>query len=339
MLGTRAISTTSRRELSSSFFFPARQGAEGNSRSSDRNNGLFPSWSGQGLISTPVHCNNCVDEGFCVIICPSCITTGTQPLPQRFPHSTIWCFLFQFPVSCRFLEVIQHFFTPSSSSSRYLYVFFFVFPSLLRLLLLRLPVTSTSSSSSSSSRHLYVFFFFFFFVFPSPLHLLLLRLPVTSTSSSSSSRHLDVFLSPLRLLLRLPFTSTSSSYSPSRHLYVFFFIFPSPRRLPLTSTSSSSSSYMQVFDLLRCYASSIGSYRSIWTAYRSHFQGSRKPRIWNSLTVPFSWVQQSKNLEQPNSPIFKGPTVQEFGTALRSHFQGSNSPRIWKSLTVSFSRV
>jgi len=27
-----AISTTSRRELSSSFFFPARQGAEGNSR-------------------------------------------------------------------------------------------------------------------------------------------------------------------------------------------------------------------------------------------------------------------------------------------------------------------
>ena len=33
----RAISTTSRRELSSSFFFPARQGAEGNSRYSDRN--------------------------------------------------------------------------------------------------------------------------------------------------------------------------------------------------------------------------------------------------------------------------------------------------------------
>jgi len=34
---TRAISTTSRRELSSSFLFPARQGAEGNSRHSDRN--------------------------------------------------------------------------------------------------------------------------------------------------------------------------------------------------------------------------------------------------------------------------------------------------------------
>ena len=33
---TRTISTTSRRELSSSFF-PARQGAEGNSRHSDRN--------------------------------------------------------------------------------------------------------------------------------------------------------------------------------------------------------------------------------------------------------------------------------------------------------------
>ena len=34
----RAISTTSRRELSSSFFFPAGQGAEGNSRHSERNN-------------------------------------------------------------------------------------------------------------------------------------------------------------------------------------------------------------------------------------------------------------------------------------------------------------
>jgi len=44
--GTRAISTTSRRELSSSFFFsPARQGAEENSRHSDRNIRLFPSWS------------------------------------------------------------------------------------------------------------------------------------------------------------------------------------------------------------------------------------------------------------------------------------------------------
>ena len=55
MLGTRAISTTSRRELSSSFFFPARQGAEGYSRHSDRNISLFTSWSGWGLISTPVH--------------------------------------------------------------------------------------------------------------------------------------------------------------------------------------------------------------------------------------------------------------------------------------------
>ena len=33
--------------------FPARQGAEGSSRHSDRNINLFPSWSGQGLISTP----------------------------------------------------------------------------------------------------------------------------------------------------------------------------------------------------------------------------------------------------------------------------------------------
>jgi len=35
-------------------FFFARQDAEGNSRHSDRNISLFPSWSGQGLISTPV---------------------------------------------------------------------------------------------------------------------------------------------------------------------------------------------------------------------------------------------------------------------------------------------
>ena len=37
------------------FFFPARQGAEGNSRHFDRNISLFPSWSGYGLSSTPVH--------------------------------------------------------------------------------------------------------------------------------------------------------------------------------------------------------------------------------------------------------------------------------------------
>jgi len=35
------------------FFFPARQGSEGNSRHSDINISLFPSWTGQGLISTP----------------------------------------------------------------------------------------------------------------------------------------------------------------------------------------------------------------------------------------------------------------------------------------------
>jgi len=37
------------------FFFPARQSAKGNSRHSDGNISLFPSWSGSGLISTPVH--------------------------------------------------------------------------------------------------------------------------------------------------------------------------------------------------------------------------------------------------------------------------------------------
>ena len=37
MSGTRAISTTSRGELSSSFFFSEREVAEGNSRHSDRN--------------------------------------------------------------------------------------------------------------------------------------------------------------------------------------------------------------------------------------------------------------------------------------------------------------
>jgi len=35
-------------------FLPARQVAEGNSRHSDRNISLFPSWSGLGLISTTV---------------------------------------------------------------------------------------------------------------------------------------------------------------------------------------------------------------------------------------------------------------------------------------------
>jgi len=34
------------------FFFPARQGAKGNSGHSDRSISLFPSWSGYGLIST-----------------------------------------------------------------------------------------------------------------------------------------------------------------------------------------------------------------------------------------------------------------------------------------------
>jgi len=45
MSGTRATSTTSRSKLSSSFF-PARQGAEGNSHHSERNISLFPSCSG-----------------------------------------------------------------------------------------------------------------------------------------------------------------------------------------------------------------------------------------------------------------------------------------------------
>jgi len=43
MSGTRDISTTSRLELSSSFFFLARQGTEGNSRHPVRNISLFPS--------------------------------------------------------------------------------------------------------------------------------------------------------------------------------------------------------------------------------------------------------------------------------------------------------
>jgi len=43
-------------EMQAVIKFPpwARQGAEGNSHHSDRNTSLFPSWSGQGLISTPV---------------------------------------------------------------------------------------------------------------------------------------------------------------------------------------------------------------------------------------------------------------------------------------------
>jgi len=54
MSGTRAISTKLRRELSESLF-SARQGTEGNSRHSDRNISLFPSWSFKGLVSTPVN--------------------------------------------------------------------------------------------------------------------------------------------------------------------------------------------------------------------------------------------------------------------------------------------
>jgi len=45
MLGTREISTASRRELSSNYFF-ARGGAESNSCHSERNISLFPSWPG-----------------------------------------------------------------------------------------------------------------------------------------------------------------------------------------------------------------------------------------------------------------------------------------------------
>ena len=52
MSGTRAISTTSRRELSSSFF-PARQSAEGNLRHSDRNINLFLPGRAKDL-STPL---------------------------------------------------------------------------------------------------------------------------------------------------------------------------------------------------------------------------------------------------------------------------------------------
>jgi len=53
MSGSRAISTTSRRELSSSFFFLARQGAEGNYHHSDRN---FFSLPGQAkYLSAPLY--------------------------------------------------------------------------------------------------------------------------------------------------------------------------------------------------------------------------------------------------------------------------------------------
>ena len=44
--GRARFQTTWKRELSSSFSFPTRQGAEGNSRHSDKNISLFPSWSG-----------------------------------------------------------------------------------------------------------------------------------------------------------------------------------------------------------------------------------------------------------------------------------------------------
>jgi len=49
MSGTRAISTISRRELSSRYFFSARQGAEWNSRHSDRNITVFLSGQAKDL--------------------------------------------------------------------------------------------------------------------------------------------------------------------------------------------------------------------------------------------------------------------------------------------------
>jgi len=43
-------------------FFFARQGAEGNSHHCESNISLFPSWSGQGLISTPVYLKLSIHE-------------------------------------------------------------------------------------------------------------------------------------------------------------------------------------------------------------------------------------------------------------------------------------
>ena len=54
MSGTRAISTTSRRELLSSFFPPAKQRAEGNSCHSDRNISCFLTGQAKDL-SAPLY--------------------------------------------------------------------------------------------------------------------------------------------------------------------------------------------------------------------------------------------------------------------------------------------
>ena len=71
---TRAISTTSRRELSSCFFFLARQGAEGNSRHSERNI--------RGICTIVCHRQNWVAQFKC-----GDFSTCDAPRPGR--HKTV----------------------------------------------------------------------------------------------------------------------------------------------------------------------------------------------------------------------------------------------------------
>jgi len=72
---TRAISTTSRRELSSSFFFPARQGEEGNSRHSERNI--------RGTWTIVCHRQKLGGPGIFHLWCASSWTTENSDHPRR----------------------------------------------------------------------------------------------------------------------------------------------------------------------------------------------------------------------------------------------------------------
>jgi len=95
MSGTRAISTTSRRELSSSFFFPpARHGAEGNSRHSDRNISFFPLLVGLRTYQHPLY----------LLVTFVIFIPRAGRLTTLFSTLKIFCHPFTVAV-CNFLEI------------------------------------------------------------------------------------------------------------------------------------------------------------------------------------------------------------------------------------------
>ena len=77
-----------------------------------------------GVVRSKIHCSKCI---VAISMCGvNNIHSSSSPSYDRFiasskvryPHSSIWCCLFQLPVSSRFFKVIQQLLTSSSSSSR-----------------------------------------------------------------------------------------------------------------------------------------------------------------------------------------------------------------------------